>query len=805
MKPHQLLAACLVFISFFFAQNNGYAQREILSLDKGWKFHLGDVKQPTLIGHDETYGNAKAGKAWGAAAPEYKDSAWRVLNLPHDWAVEGGFDSTENVSQGFRKRGISWYRRQFMLNDNDRGKHIELQFDGIATYATVWFNGTLVHRNWCGYTSFYLDITPFAKYGKQVNTISIRVDANAMEGWWYEGAGIYRHTWLVKRNPVHIETDGVYAHPRKDAMGQWVVPVEVLLNNSGKNATPVSVETTIWDKDKQVLAKNNTTFTVNTLQTNKAAFSINVKNPRLWSIENPYLYTVSTIVKNEGVVVDEVSTRCGFRTLRFTNDSGFYLNDKHVKLQGVCNHQDHAGVGVALPDALWAFRLRKLKELGVNAYRCSHNPPSNVFLDLCDEMGILVMDENRNFNVSDEYVRQLKWMVRRDRNHPSIIFWSVFNEEPMQGSEQGYEMVRRMSSIVKSYDTTRPITAAMNGGLFSKSNVSHAVDVVGFNYQIDSYDPFHKARPEIPLTSSEDGSAFQTRGEYVTDYKKNVINAYDDVGAPWGSTHRREWKEINQRPWLAGGFYWTGFDYRGEPTPFTWPSVSSYFGIMDVCGFPKGAYWIHQAQWRSDTTILQLVPHWNWPVDSVGKKIKVMCYSNVDSIVLKLNGKTLSGQKADFYEMNTWWVPYSPGKLEAIGYKNKKEIKRCVVETTGFPASLQLVPDRNAIDGDGLDAMPITVKAIDSKGRDVPTANALVTFTIVNASLLGTGNGNPLSHEMEQIPQRSLFNGLAQLIIQSKEGSTGFIEITATAPGLKSATIKIPIAEKQPGQYVKER
>lgn len=770
------------------------AQAQQYSFDKDWKFYPGDIAFPILRTHGESYESAKAGKAWGAAAPEYNDRQWRRLQLPHDWASESGFDSTENVSQGYRKRGIGWYRKSFKLPLTDNGKHLELQFEGIATFATVWFNGTLVARNWSGYSSFYIDITSLAKYGDDLNTIAIRVDANAMEGWWYEGAGIYRHTWLVKRHPLHIITDGVYAHPVKTSTGNWLIPVEATLNNVSENLQQATIVSKLLDDKGREVAQGSGQMEIAELKTGTVKFPIAVSNPQLWSLENPVLYKVVTTVMQNGKIVDEVTTPCGFRTLRFDADRGFFLNEKHVPLQGVCNHQDHAGVGVAIPDALWEFRLKKLKELGVNAYRCSHNAPPKRLLQLCDSMGILVMDENRNFNVSPEYMNQLEWMVRRDRNHPSIILWSVFNEEPMQGSEQGYQMVRRMSALVKSLDTTRPVTAAMNGGLFTEKNVSDAVDVVGFNYQIWAYDKFRQANPHKKLTSSEDISSFQIRGEYHTDKQKNIIDDYDSEGAPWGSTQRAGWKEIAERPWLAGSFIWTGFDYHGEPTPLVWPTNSSVFGLLDLCGFPKNAAYIKQAQWRHDTIVLNMVPHWNWPADSMGKPIKVMVSSNADEVDLLVNGKSAGKQTTDKYQMNTWHVPYKPGSLMAIAYKNGKKIAQRKIETTGPPVALKLEAYKNNLYNDGMDATPITVKALDAKGREVPTANLMVQFSINNnAQIIGLGNGNPNSHEPEKGNQRSLFNGLAQVIIQSVEGTNGYAELMATAPGLKPATLKIPL------------
>jgi beta-galactosidase len=800
MKKIGIVFLLVVIQSVVFAQSTS-PQR--LSLDKGWRFHLGDIPFPEINTGSMSYANAKAGKAWAAAAPDYDDTKWRKLNLPHDWAVEAPYDSTTNATQGYRKRGIGWYRRYFKIDSSDRGKHIELQFDGISTHCTVWVNGSIVHRNWCGYTSFYIDITSVAKYGDEVNNIAIRVDAVDQEGWWYEGAGIYRHTWLVKRSPVHIITDGVFAHPLKQSTTAWTIPVEATIENTGKNATNVEVESMLYDPSGKLVTQASAAGKVNMLGQLVTKLNLQVKNPQLWWVDNPVLYTVKTIVKQSGKQIDELTTSCGFRTIRFTADSGFYLNDKHVKLQGTCNHQDAAGVGVAVPESLWDFRIKKLKEMGSNAYRCAHNPPAKEFLDACDRLGMLVMDENRNFNASPEYIRQLQWMVRRDRNHPSIILWSVFNEEPMQGSESGYEMVRRMNAEVKQLDTTRPVTAAMNGGFFAAINVSQAVDVGGFNYQINNYDRFHKANPTLPLTSSEDVSGIMQRDVYVTDKNKHTLDAYDTQKPSWGVTHRVGWKAIAERPYLAGCFVWTGFDYRGEPTPYTWPTASSNFGIMDVCGFPKTAFYIHQAQWVTDKNVIYLVPHWNWPTDSIGKSMKVMVMSNAETVKLLLNGKLVGEQKVDIYEMNTWQVPYAPGSLEAVGYKNGKEVSRCKVETTGQPAGLQLVADRLSINGDGWDAMPITVQAIDSKGRVVRTANLPVEFEIVGtANIIGVDNGDPNCHEPQKGNKRSLYNGLAQLIVQSAEEGGGTVTLTATSPGLKPAKINIAVLPKKAAEAV---
>lgn len=751
---------------------------------------------PVIKGHGMSYGNAKAGTAWGAASPQYDDTEWRLLNLPHDWAVEQIFDPAENLSQGYRKRGVAWYRRSFKVSPQNRGKHIELQFDGIATNAVVWFNGNIVHRNWSGYTSFYIDITPFIKYGDELNTISVRVDAVPQEGWWYEGAGIYRHSWLVYQQATHIVTDGVYANPVKKNKNSWTIPIEVTLENSGNEIADVEVESILYDKKGTVITQNKTDATINPLEKEISKFSLSLENPDLWQIEDPILYTVKTIVKQNGKNIDEVLTNCGFRTIKFTAENGFYLNDKNIKMKGTCNHQDHAGVGVAVPESIWEFRIKKLKEMGSNAYRCAHNPPAKEFLDACDRMGLLVMDENRTFNTSPEYQHQLEWLIRRDRNHPSIILWSVFNEEPMQSTEVGYEMVRRMSAIVKSLDSTRPVTAAMNGGQFTALNVSNAVDVVGFNYNGWSFDDFHKARPNIPITSSEDVSGLMQRDVYVTDKRKHTVASYDEEKPEWGSTHRAAWKQIDQRPFLAGCFVWTGFDYRGEPTPYDWPTAGSNFGIMDACGFPKNAFYLHQAQWITEMPILELAPHWNWPKDSIGKNIKVMAFSNADKVKLILNGKVIGEQAVDKYEMNTWMVPYQPGKLEAYSYIGSKEISHFIVETTGEPASVKLTADRNAIKADGLDAVPVTVEILDKKGRLVRTDNSKIHFEIKgDAEIIGLGNGDPNSHEPEKGDAHSVYNGLGQVILQSKANGKGAVILKAAANGLKSASAVLDLLD----------
>jgi len=788
--PRTLPLLAVFFILLLFqtrttpAQNSAQAAapvRERLSLDRGWLFHEGDIPFPLIIGHQASYNNAKAGSSSGAASPEYDDSSWKHVNLPHDWAVEQPFDENANIAQGYRQRGIGWYRRHFRLDPADHGKHLEIQLDGVATHSTIWINGVLSARNWSGYNSIYIDITPIAKFGSELNVISVRVDANAMEGWWYEGAGIYRHTWLVKRSPLHIVTDGVFANPVKNEDASWAVPIETTLYTTELKASTVEVESTLIDPDGKAVTSGHTEATVQPLEESIAKFSLTVNSPRLWSVDQPTLYTVRTVVKRDSVVLDEVTIRNGFRTIRFDPDRGFFLNDQPMKLLGTANHQDHAGVGVAVPDSLWDFRIRRLKEMGSNAYRCAHNAPAAEFLDAADRLGMLVMDENRNFGSSPEHLRQLDWLVRRDRNHPSVIMWSVFNEEPSQGTEMGYELVRRMSASVKQLDTTRPVTAAQSGDVLNPINASQSADVAGFNYVYRDFDQYHKANPARAIFSSEDTSTVMTRDQYITDKKAMILDSYDDQVEPWGLSHRDAWKQVDERQFVFGTMVWTGFDYRGEPQPLSWPAAGSSFGIMDLCGFPKAAYWIHQAQWIKGRPILHVIPHWNW-AGSEGKPIKVMVATNADRVAVFLNGKPAGEKPVDKYQMVTFDVPYESGTLEARASNGSKEEARFDVETTGAPAAIRLIPDRDKLNGEGNDAQPVTVEIIDAKGRVVPTADLPVTFSVIGpATIIGLNNGDPTNHEPEKGNQHSTYRGLAQIIVQSKLG--GHVHAPCHHPG----------------------
>ncbi|MBW4040335.1 MAG: glycoside hydrolase family 2 protein [Acidobacteria bacterium] len=584
----------------------------------------------------------------------------------------------------------------------------------------------------------------------------------------------------------------------------WTIPVETTLYSIEEKPARVQVESTLYDPAGKKVVSGQTEVTVAPLGESVAKYTLPVSAPKLWSVEHPTLYTVRTVVKRDGVVVDEATIHNGFRTIRFDPDKGFFLNDKPVKLKGTANHQDMAGVGVAVSDSLWDFRVRRLKEMGSNAYRSAHNAPAAEFLDATDRLGMLVMDENRNFGSSPEHLRQLDWMVRRDRNHPSVIMWSVFNEEPSQGTEMGYQLVRRMSASVKTLDTTRPVTAAQSNSDLNPVNASQAADVAGFNYVYRDFDEYHKINPGKPMFSSEDTSTVMTRDQYVTDRAAMLLDAYDDEVLPWGLSHRDAWKEVDERPFMMGTMVWTGFDYRGEPQPLSWPAAGSSFGIMDLCGFPKTAYWIHQAQWITERPILHIVPHWNWE-GSEGKPIKVFVATNTEHVDMFLNGKPAGSAAVDKYEMATFEIPYAPGVLEARASNGGKEVARYDVETTGAPAALRLVADRAGLNGDGDDAEPVTVEVVDGKGRVVPTADNEVTFSSAGAgAIIGLNNGDPRNHESEKGTKHTVFHGLAQVVVQSSLNGRGSYVLQATSPGLRAAEVRIEVRAVAPPPAVAE-
>jgi beta-galactosidase len=608
--------------------------------------------------------------------------------------------------------------------------------------------------------------------------------------------------------PVHISPWGVHViatvnDPGDGAQADAQLQITSTLANDSGVAVNAAVLNEVIKAGGAVVKSSKETHRLAALDSFDVQQSFALPGANLWSCDHPYLYHLRTRVLLRGKIVDQITTDFGVRTIQFDANRGFLLNGKPIKIHGVCNHQDFAGIGVALPDRLHEIRLQKLKAMGANAWRCSHYAMAPEFLDACDRLGVLVMAENRHLGDSPEILGQLESLVRRDRNHPSVVLWSLSNEEKEQGSELGARQGRVMVELIRQLDNTRPVTAAMNNGI--GHGLTGVLDVQGFNYHPETYDEVHREFPKKPLIATEIAAAVGTRGVYDRNpfmvakdrgrYEGNPaacqVAAYDVNAPDWAETAEVAWKAIAERPWMAGGFVWCGFDYRGEPTPFDWPAIATQYGILDTCGFPKDAYFYYQSWW-SDQPVLHLFPHWNWQGKEGQNNIDVWCYSNCKQVELFLNGQSLGKKTMPRYAHLEWQVNYETGTLNAKGYDDEGNvIAQNKVETTGEPAAIMLEPDRSSLIADGTDISLVTVKIVDDQGRTVPVTTNLVTFNVTGQGrLLGLGNGDPSCHEPDKGHQRSAFNGLCVAIVQSS-GTRGAVTIEADSPGLKSAAVAI--------------
>ncbi len=730
--------------------------REHLLMDFDWRFAFGNAADK-----EKDFGNgtryftyfAKAGFGDGPASDNFEDRTWRSINLPHDWAVELEFDAKASYSHGFKKVGykypetsVGWYRKTFAIPQSDLGKRISLQFDGIFRDAIVWVNGFYVGHELSGYASSTYDISDYLNYGGK-NVVTVRVDASIEEGWFYEGAGIYRHVWLNKTSPLHVAQYGTFVSSEiKETAAE--ITSRTTIKNENTSKSTFSIEQTIFDASGMEISfhhAENLTLIPGSEKEHFAKF--NVPQPKLWSPEMPYLYKLVTKVKSENKLIDEYETIFGIRSLRFDASQGFFLNGKHYLLKGTNNHQDHAGIGIAIPDALQEFRITRLKEMGSNAIRCSHNPPTPEFLDACDRLGMLVLDECRLMGSNQEHLDLLKRMILRDRNHPSVFIWSLGNEEwAIEGNEKGARITATMQAYAQQLDSSRRMTVANSGGW--THGTSTIEDVMGFNYIFNgNIDEQHKAFPNQPAIGTEETTSRATRGIFEDD----SINAYMQPTdrKPGGRSLEEGFQYYAARPFLSGLFYWTGFDYRGEPHPYGWPQVASQCGILDLCGFPKEDFY-YLKSWWDDKPVLHLLPHWNWS-GKEGKEIKVWAYSNCDEVELFLNGISLGKKQIPTHSHLEWIVKYAPGTLLAKGFKNGKEIIRDKVETTEVPAKIKLSADRSIINADGEDVSVITIGTIDKNERWVPTAQNDLEFSLTGpGKIIGVGNGNPSSHEPDR-------------------------------------------------------
>jgi beta-galactosidase len=772
--------------------------RERLLLDFGWRFHLGHANDPA---QDFGFGNgggtfAKSGNMVAAARPNFDDNAWRPLDLPHDWAIELPFENNRSLTdhgshplgRSFPATSIGWYRRVFDLPAADLGKRISLEFDGVYRDSIVIFNGHYIGNNFSGYAPFRFDVTDQANYGSR-NVLLVRVDATLGDGWFYEGAGIYRHVWLTKTNPVHVPQWGTFVRSNIRPGGPAAVRITTEVDNETEGAKNCRVVSRLVDPaGKTVATVAATPISIPAWSRREFDQTVNVASPALWSVEQPQLYRLETAVESAGSPVDNYVTPFGLRSVRFDVNNGFFINEKPVKLKGTCNHQDHAGVGAALPDRIQYYRVGRLKEMGSNAYRTSHNPPTPELVDACDQLGMMMMCETRMMDSNPEGLSQLERMVRCHRNHPSIVIWSVGNEEPEQGNERGARVEATMKRVVKSLDDSRLVTQAMNNGWGGKG-ATNVLDVQGFNYSEGRIDQFHKDYPALPMVGTETASAVSTRGIYANDKEKGYVRAYDMEHPPWAALSEVWWKFYDARPFLAGGFAWTGFDYRGEPTPYGWPCINSHFGIMDMCGFPKDNFFYYQAWW-SAKPVLHLFPHWNW-VGKEGQEVEVWVHSNLERVELFLNGQSQGPQDVVRNTHLMWKVKYEPGAIEAKGFRGGQQVLSEIRETSGTAAKIALRADRSTISATGEDVSMITAEILDSQGRQVPIADSELTFKVTGAGkLLGLGNGDPSSHELDTAESRRAFNGLCMAIVQGSK-KAGEIRVEATSPGLDSGTVSL--------------
>lgn len=789
---------------------NAQNVRETIRLDDGWKFAFGNAADPKKdFGCGTEYFNylTKANSIHneGPYVANFNDSTWQEVKVPHDWVTILPYADVASHSHGYKTVGykypetsVGWYRKTINIPASDLGKHIALQFDGIFRNARVWFNGFYMGTEPSGYATQVYDVTEYVNYGGD-NLICVRADATLEEGWFYEGAGIYRDAWLMKSAAVGVAPFGTFVYADlKQPYDKVTIYVETEVNNHSLTTQQCEVSHRLLDADGREVAKSeSSTIMLRAKQTlNSQLLTLNLNAPHLWSPADPYLYKVETTVKVDGRVTDVYETTTGIRDIEFDADRGFLLNGLPLKLKGMNMHQDHAGVGAAIPDALQAWRIKQLKKMGCNAYRASHNPMTPALLDICDREGILVIDENRLTGINEEHLRLLERMIKRDRNHPSVILWSNGNEEwGMENTIQGTRIAAAMREYTHLLDPTRHSTIANAGG----REMVKGLDVVGFNYIVQNdVDNQKKNNPTWKIVGTEETTGCGTRGWYFKDekYPGRMVSLNRTMEQNYENIIERGWKFYDERPWAAGLFYWTGFDYRGEPNPLSYPAHDSEFGILDYCGFPKDeAYYLKS--WWTDEPVLHIFPHWNLQGHE-GEEVEVWAYSNCDEVELTVNGKKLGRQPMPRNGHLKWKAVYQPGRVEATGYKNGKRILTKTIETTKAAAKVVLKADRHQIAADGQDMAIVNIELHDQKGRFVPNACPVLTFCLEgDANIIGCGNGDP-SYLGSDHPDKQpcytfsipAFNGRAQVLIQSgKLPST--VTLKCTADGLKYGLLTI--------------
>lgn len=799
-KYNKWLGFSLLFF-LFACSNQPDSIRERLDFNSEWQFSLGDNPE------------------W--FNPDFDDASWRTLNLPHDWSIEGAFSEEHpaGVAGGALPTGIGWYRKSFELPSVDSTRKVYIDFDGVYRNSEVWINGKYLGKRPYGYSSFRYDLTPFLLFEGQKNVLAVKVD-NSLQpnSRWYTGSGIYRNVWLVKTGKTHVDHWGMFVTTPEVSEEEATVEVEVSLLSIPDEEKQIQLKTRIFDPEGKelTLAEASVTYPRDKTVTQQ----LQLPNPRLWSIDQPELYSAVTQVFVDGKLTDNYETTFGIRTFRFDPEKGFYLNRESVKLYGVNQHHDLGALGAVVNTRATERQLEILKDMGCNAIRTAHNPPSPEFLDLCDEMGFVVMDEafdqwakkknkyDYNVNWKEWHEADLADMVKRDRNHPSIIMWSIGNEIREQFDSTGTTITKKLTDIVKNLDNTRLVTCGLTEQDPEKNFIyqSGALDVLSFNYKHMEYLDFPKNYPGEAMLASENMSALSTRGHYdmpsdedrlwPPGHKKEfdgnpdyTVSSYDHVYAYWGSTHEDTWKVVSENDFVAGMFIWSGFDFLGEPVPYEWPARSSYYGIIDLCGFPKDVYYLYQSLWTDDP-VLHVFPHWNWEPDKV---VDVWAYYNhADEVELFLNGDSLGKKsKEDGTYHVMWRVNYEPGTLRAVTYKDGQQVLEKTIHTAGKAAKIELTADRSTINANGKDLSFITVKILDENGNLVTDADNLVHFDVSGAgTIAGVDNGYQASMESFKADHRKAFNGMCLLIVQS-DGNSGEINIEANSEGLESSSLII--------------
>ena len=783
--------------------------RRRLKMDFDWKFSLGHAAD---IEKDFGYfpRHAKTGDPTGPAHPKFDDSDWQTVDVPHDWAVALGYDENADADHAYKKIGrrypensIGWYRKTFEIAEAELGRRLSIEFDGVFRDCEIWLNGHPVWHHQSGYTSFSVDITDYANYGGR-DVLVVRADATGHELWSYEGAGIYRHVWLVKTQPLHVGLWGTFVTSEVVQAGGKTgaeITIETTLQNDQDEATDYELVSTVVDPQGREAGSVESKRSIGAWGQDVVTQKLPIANAQLWSLESPELYTVVAAVNQAGGKADTCETTFGIRTIRFDPDKGFFLNGEPVRLKGCCIHQDHGGVGIAVPDSLHEHRIERLKGMGANALRCAHNWVAPEALDACDRMGFLVMDETRMSGSSRELLEQLSTMVRRDRNHPSVIIWSLGNEEmAIQKNVTGERIMRVMRRAVRSLDTTRPVTLAVHGG--DGGPVNDALDLLGSNYlNLGDLDELHRKESHKPIFLSESVSTLTTRGIYERDDLNHCTGYDDNTFSPgWARSAEKMWSYVAVREFLAGTFVWSGFDYGGEPESNEWPSVHCNFGAMDRACFPKDNYYYFRAWW-TDKTVLHLLPHWNWE-GREGEEIRVWCHSNCHEVELLLNGASLGRKEMPRNSHLEWAAAYEPGVIEARGYNDGELVATERVETTGKPAAIRLRPERTTLDADNQDVSAVAVEVIDEDGRVVPTGGNEIAFSLTGSGrIIGVCNGDPACKITEDQTTYPAFNGLLMLYVQAG-WEAGPIRVEAAAQGLTGASATIEVAECTPGPLV---